>query len=740
MPNSKIVKSKTLWGVFFAALFAGVLLTACGGGGGGSPNVAPSGGGGGGGGGGPAPGAITGISSAGGVITVTSANTLAVGDIVAITGTTNFNGAFPVTSANAGSFTFAAPPGPPAASEATGSWVFVAGVIAGCTPTTTGTAGAITLPSMAAVPSRFTGVAPLAVFFDATGTTATAAPARPFHDLEYRWGFGDPAGGATWANGSRAGVSSKNSATGPVAAHVFETPGTYVVNLTVLDGTNTVSNSCVQIAVQDPDVVFAGANTICFSTSGNFTDAPAGFCTVPGPIGTPGATAITTNDFDAAIGAYLAPGKRLLFRADAAEVYLTSVSAKLDKNGPWTIGKFGAGAKALVRRDTSTSILGIGSGTSNGAGFGDGRVMDLDLDGQSFATSNAFIGSGDLDQLTVLRVSMHDVHNGVTLSATVPGLTKVWDQLSIVDSSVSNVIGGSGGVGIFGEATRFALLGTTVNDSSLAEHCVRFMWLEKAVLSNNTITTPAPTKSSLTLRAPDFATGLGIIPSGTYSRWVVVSDNKISGGSGVQIPIQIGGDGADDSRNRDYIVERNYIPLPIGATPLTGVMVFSSDALGPVTVRNNIIDLSGSSAAGQTGVKVATNGLVPSPIGVMVYNNTVVTSDAATTFRGIWIDTLSTDSIVKNNLVFAPTATTVFSVLDGGTGTIGASGTFGNSSDLQASGTAPGFANPALTEAAHFIVTSGYALNGGTTVPVFSDFFGVSRPTGVAPDIGASEQ
>ena len=77
---------------------------------------------------------------------------------------------------------------------------------------------------MFAVPTRFSGVAPLAVFFDATATTATATT-RPFHDLEYRWAFSETVGPGigTWTTGSRANVSSRNSATGPVAAHVFET-------------------------------------------------------------------------------------------------------------------------------------------------------------------------------------------------------------------------------------------------------------------------------------------------------------------------------------------------------------------------------------------------------------------------------------------------------------------------------------------------------------------------------------
>src|SRR3990172_2937982 len=75
--------------------------------------------------------------------------------------------------------------------------------------------------------ARTSGVAPLAVFFDATGTTATGTN-HPFHELEYRWDFGDLASG----NWRTTGLP-KNKAMGPVAAHVFETPGTYPVTLTV---------------------------------------------------------------------------------------------------------------------------------------------------------------------------------------------------------------------------------------------------------------------------------------------------------------------------------------------------------------------------------------------------------------------------------------------------------------------------------------------------------------------------
>ncbi|MCR4305088.1 MAG: PKD domain-containing protein, partial [Gallionella sp.] len=111
------------------------------------------------------------------------------------------------------------------------------------------------------VPARTSGVAPLAVFFDASATTDTGVTTRPFHDLEYTWSFDDP-GSGTWANGAQPGVSSKNSATGPVAAHVFETPGAYTVTLTAFDGANSATTNTT-ITVQDPDAVFAGTNTVC---------------------------------------------------------------------------------------------------------------------------------------------------------------------------------------------------------------------------------------------------------------------------------------------------------------------------------------------------------------------------------------------------------------------------------------------------------------------------------------------
>jgi PKD repeat protein len=124
--------------------------------------------------------------------------------------------------------------------------------------------------------SRVQGVAPLAVFFDAINVPGVAQPPvvnsrREYADYNYTWNFNDPASG-TWATSGR----SKNEADGYVAAHVFETPGTYTVTLSVKNGISVDETHQVTITVEDPDTVYAGGATICVSSTSVFTGCPAG--------------------------------------------------------------------------------------------------------------------------------------------------------------------------------------------------------------------------------------------------------------------------------------------------------------------------------------------------------------------------------------------------------------------------------------------------------------------------------
>ena len=73
------------------------------------------------------------------------------------------------------------------------------------------------------------GVAPLAVSFDASGSDDPDGPIA-----SYEWSFGD--GG---------------SANGVTASHTFQTPGTYTVSLTVTDGDDNTASTSQQIFVTE---------------------------------------------------------------------------------------------------------------------------------------------------------------------------------------------------------------------------------------------------------------------------------------------------------------------------------------------------------------------------------------------------------------------------------------------------------------------------------------------------------
>lgn len=92
---------------------------------------------------------------------------------------------------------------------------------------------------------------------------------------------------------------SKNydTAVAPLGYHVFETPGTYTVTMTVRAGEGLADTTTVEITVTNPDTVYSGTNTICVSAVADYTDAPAG------------ATTQTTVPAAADL-----PNKRILFR------------------------------------------------------------------------------------------------------------------------------------------------------------------------------------------------------------------------------------------------------------------------------------------------------------------------------------------------------------------------------------------------------------------------------------------
>lgn len=689
-------------------------------------------------------GLVTGFADAGGGnVTVASTTTLAAGAIVAISGTTSYNGTFTVISATPTAFTITATFD---ATPQTGIWQLGGGLIAGCT--TQGATGAITLPDMTTVPARFTGVAPLAVFFDATGTTATATT-RPFHELEYRWAFGETASPGTdpWPYGSRKGVSSRNAALGPVAAHVFETPGTYTVNLSVTDGTNTVSNGCVQIAVQDPGLVYAGTNTVCVSG----TATP-----VAGVAGCPAGAAVFQNaDFANSLATYLATGKRVLF--NTGETFTVAATASLAKNGPWTIGSYGGGKARLIFTGVPGAFGTPMIRTANtGATLSDGRIMDLEFDGQSNNAVEGITAGGGFDQLTMLRLHMHDL--GFMIQATAESFGNmntafntpyhIWDQTALVDTEVDHIVAG-GGEALFFAVERFAYMGNYVHDMQNGTHATRLQYAARFVISNNFIgdapnsTDPHGTaveclKIASPNNDPTAAGGAAFFPyfTGTtkFTHFGVISDNefRIRGDSAIAAGAANAGQVAT---LQNVIVERNWAYMQVGAASGTTMR----NGIDDITYRNNIFDASNSISNGVQFITFTTN------TNVYIYNNTFYAGQVNPLLgvAGVFFKDPNTagNVTVVNNLTYSPNAANANGLLMvSGAPSAGVVTASNNTVDRQFISNNPGFAaNPPVNPADFKPSSTTFAVGIGAVVPVFSDFFPTDPPTPqpTPRDIGA---
>jgi hypothetical protein len=134
--------------------------------------------------------------------------------------------------------------------------------------------GVVSATSVTILPNRSGGVAPAGVFFEMV--TAGFATTRPHHDLRVKWQF-DDAGDFTALDADHPQGQDRTAAYGPMTAHCFETPGTYVVTCEVTDGTDTSLNVFV-VTVTDPDTVFAGPLTYVVA-SGSVSGVPAGALT-----------------------------------------------------------------------------------------------------------------------------------------------------------------------------------------------------------------------------------------------------------------------------------------------------------------------------------------------------------------------------------------------------------------------------------------------------------------------------
>jgi hypothetical protein len=318
-------------------------------------------------------------------------------------------------------------------------------------------------------PSRTSCVAPCFVRFDATGTAAPTLTSIPFHEINYRWDFGDPNSG-NWSTGAAAQGSSKwprNRDYGPLAGHVFDPDrwaDTYDQNATCT-GAGTVAKKYVvtllarysnvasdskttTVCVAKPDSAWDASHTVCLFPSGGSagTGCPVG-------VAPKAAAADACTTISSSIGA----GTRVLLQAGST--FTCSGGITISAAGPGLLGSYGAGADPVV------NMAGIATSSA------DWRIEHLDLRGPGNYNGVA-ISPG---HILVYQISAQGFSNDV-FSTDRPVGNEDLANSALVESTFPNCLFQNSGhacVNFIGGGKRLSLLGNHFVDASSAGHLTR---------------------------------------------------------------------------------------------------------------------------------------------------------------------------------------------------------------------------------------------------------------------------
>lgn len=561
--------------------------------------------------------------------------------------------------------------------------------------------------------SRTSGSAPLGVVFDASATTSVGVTTRPFHDLYFVWDFGD-SGSGNYGQGHGTLVS-RNTAIGPVAAHLYETSGSYTVTLTVYDTAGNVAQTTQGITVN----AFSNANTICVQNGGDssFTTADSLF---------PGCSHVTTSSLSTVM-TNLATDKRvLIFGGDVVTGNVALTSSKTN----CLLGTYPVNStKAIIRSTATTGDRIIGIGTCS-----DVRLVDLEFDGQSRTITAINNGSSSFGTLSMLRLNIHDIGGAIELSLNQISFPSgiLTDGVFLHDSTMQTLTGGSseGQHGILVGAENVSIQGCLFTGAVLpTEHLMRLQYLNKFVLSHNQLDTTADTKELVATRAPcaaadpcfdsDFS-WLGLSGSTAHTRTGVVSRNRFHANTGVGV--QISGVADTDSWVvKNVIYEQNFYRNDTGGTCRLVRIDGGGSTYGPnnITFRNELF-YSAAGGAGEAMVDIGVSA-VSDPTVINLFNCTLNSPSA--TFETAYRYNDAATGTISNCIAYSQNEAAPDVVSNGGSATEGT-----NSTDSQCANNRPWTANPPATIAEFQLASGVYAVTGGAeAIAVFDDYFGNIR-------------
>lgn len=313
--------------------------------------------------------------------------------------------------------------------------------------------------------SRTSCTAPCAVLFDATGTTSSDGTVDPFGEIGYSFDFDDAAAG-TWTH---SGQDKNVQRGGPLAAHVFETAGTYTVKARARDSSGgdndgDADQDEVAITVAAADTTYSSTATICLSRNTDHTGCPAG----------------ATQTSSASSWPSWTSSRRYLLHRDQDFGSLGGLT--INQRTDIQVGAYGTGADPIV------SSVGVESGNPNTTGTSwSERITFADLD----VTGQISSGNSHLDVLFFRCTAGNGVEMGATIGfyyenpgAGGSGLQAAIKRLRNTFVVENDVSGGAEGNALTIWGRGVVLLGNTIHDPSV-EHTSRVWQAYKSVFAHN---------------------------------------------------------------------------------------------------------------------------------------------------------------------------------------------------------------------------------------------------------------
>lgn len=502
---------------------------------------------------------------------------------------------------------------------------------------------AVTLPANLGA-SRTSGMSPLSVQFNLSGTTSSVAttPGEVFRDIIFECNFDDPTSG-NWGDRSTgtagAQASSRNYGFGPIQAHVFElaegaAETEFTVTCTANDGTNTTELS--QVITVTP---FTAANTKCVNNTGDtdFSACPivgSGKLYADSAACVTGSQCLTTNSKTTLFG-YLGTNIRVLLKRGGA--WSSAVNDDFVFTGPTLMGAYDTGVQPELY--STLDVAGTRTIKIDGT-VSDVRIADINFSG---GTSNGNLrtainhNSGTVTNFLLLRLYVHGLAAGVRSDQTTT------EGFSIFDSSFTDFAGSGGGSGngVYVAFSNSAIMGNEfARSSGDSEQLLRMATAINVVISNNHCEDQASTKECFALRSKDTP----------QTENVYLADNSfLQNGSGASDMITMSLSTGGDSNWTKILFEGNLVVFAS-----TGGSQGFRTAGDFLTIRNNVFsNPSGGRTESVTGAFVtdANSGATyPAPSNVSIYNNTFFNA-SSTALTGISVET-TTAAQVKNNLVY----------------------------------------------------------------------------------------